>query len=209
MAGFPGTGHAAIAQGLIEAGGENGALFRTGNHRGRQEEALEQTGHKPQVGADLLTQTGGRQPVGAPGHAFPGAADVAADGGQTAAGILDQGAHHHIRPHVGGLHGFHKFAVAVVHHDLHIGLAGLAEGNQLADLCHGEGGPGGVALGALNGNELGFFVDGGPNSIVVKFAAGEQIHLPVGNPVLCQGAGAFPDADDLLQGVVGQPYRGQ
>ena len=44
--------------------------------------------NQPQVGAHLLAQARGGEPVGAPVHARLGPADVAADGGQAAAGVL-------------------------------------------------------------------------------------------------------------------------
>ena len=50
-------------------------------------------------------------------------------------------------------------------------------------------------------------MNGGADGVVVKAAVRPQVRLPVGDPVLRQGAGAGPDADDLLEGVVGQPHR--
>ena len=71
---------------------------------------------------------------------------------------------------------------------------------------HREAGPGGVALGALDGDQLGFFVDGLFDAVVIKVPVGKQVYLPVVNAVLRQRAGAFPDADDLLQGVIGHAH---
>ena len=209
VAGFRGVGDAFEAQRLIQIRRKDGTLFRTGGYRGGQEEALEQVLHEAQICAHLLSQAGGGEPVGAAGDALGSAADIAADGGQAAAGVLDERTDDHVRAHVRRLHGLYEFAVAVVHHDGYIRLALLAEGDELADLGHGEGGPGGVALGALDGDELGLFIDGGPNAVVVECAAWQQVHLPVADTVLLQRAGAFPDADDLLQCVVGHPHRGQ
>ena len=209
MAAFLRAGDAAEAQGFIQAGGENRALFRACHHRWGEEEALIQRRHQSQVRADLLPQTGGGKPIGAAVNALFRAADIAADGGKAAAGVFNQAAHGHVRAYVGGFDGFHKLAVAVVHHDGNAGLDIFAEGNQLADLPDGEGGAGGVALGALNGDELRLFVDGLTDAVIVKAAVGEQVYLPVSNAVFRQRAGAFPDADDLLQGVVGHTHRGE
>ena len=209
MAGLIGRGDAAEAQRLVKLGGEDGTLFRSGNHGGGQEEALEQAGHEPQIGTYLLAKAGGGEPEGAAADALFRAADIAADGGQAAAGVLDEGADHHVGPYIGGLHGFYKFAIAVVHHNGHIRLALLAEGNELADLSHGEREPGGVALGPLDGDELGFLVDGSLDARIVKASVGEQIYLPVADAVLRQGTGTLADADDLLQGIVGGSHRGQ
>ena len=76
-------------------------------------------------------------------------------------------------------------------------------------LLHGIGGPGGIALGALDGDEPGLFVDGGPDAVIVEPAVRQQVHLPVRNAVLLQGAGGGPDADDLLQSVIGSAHRAE
>ena len=89
------------------------------------------------------------------------------------------------------------------------GFTLFAEGDQLPDLCDGEGGPGGVALGALDGDELGALVDLLADGVVVKGAVRLQIRLGVGDAVLLQGALALADADDLLQRVVGGAHRGE
>ena len=116
---------------------------------------------------------------------------------------------HHIGPHIRRLNTLHKFAVAVVHHDLDVRLDLLAEADQLPDLLHGEAWAGGVALGALDGDELGALVDLGADGIVVEGAVGLQVRLGVGNTVLLQRALALPDADDLLQRVIGCAHGGE
>ena len=105
--------------------------------------------------------------------------------------------------------GLHELAVAVVHHDLDAGLDLLAEGDELPDLPHGEAGAGGVALGSLDGDELRAPVDLLPDGVVVKGPVGFQVRLGVGDAVLLQRAAALPDADDLLQGVVGSAHGGE
>ncbi len=134
VAALRGVGNAGKAQLLIDVGGKDGALQSAGHHRGGEEQTLVQSGHQSQVGAHLLAQARGGEPVGAPVHALLGAADIAADGGKSAAGVLDEAAHHHVGAQVRGLDGLHELAVAVVHHDLHVRLDLLAEGDQLADL---------------------------------------------------------------------------
>ena len=209
MTALRGVGDAGEAQLLIDVGGKNGALQGPGHHCGGQEQSLVQCGHQPQVGAHLLPKARGGEPVGAPVHALLRAADVAADGGKAPAGVLDEAAHHHVGSQVRGLHGLHELAVAVVHHDLHIRLDPLAEGDQLPDLCHREGGPGGIALGPLDGDELGPVVDLLPDGVVVERSIRFQVRLGIGDAVLRQGAGRGPNADDLLQRVIGGPHRGQ
>ena len=209
MAAFRGARNTAEAQGLIQIRGKNGAFLRSGYHGRSQEEPLVQGGHQAQIRAHLLSQSGGGESESTAADAPSCAADVAADRSKAAAGIFNQASHGHIRTHIRGLHGFHKLTVAVVHHHQHIRLYALAEGDQLPNLLYGKGGPCGVALGALNGNELRLFVDGFPDGGVVKTAVGQKIHLPVGNAILCQGAGAFPYADYLLEGVIWHSNRGE
>ena len=121
-------------------------------------------------------------------------------------GFFDEGANHHIRSHVGRLQPLHKFAVAVVHHDLDAGLDLLAEANQFPNLLHGKAGTGGVALGALDGDEFCAPIDFAADGVVVKRPVRLQIRLGVGDAVLLQGALALPDADDLLQRVIGSTH---
>ena len=206
MAGLVGGGHHAEAQLFIAGGGEHRALDGGGGDGGGQEEALIQLGQQTQIGADLPTQAGGGQAAGTAVDEVGPAADVAAGGGQTAAGVLDKATHDHVRAYVGRLPQLGELAVAVVHHADDVRLALLAEGDELADLLHGEAGAGGVALGALDGDQLGLLVDGGADTVVVKGTAGQQIHLPVGDAVLPEGAGGGADADDLLQRVVGAAH---
>ena len=205
VAALRGVGDAGEAQLLIDVGGKDSALQSAGHHRGGQEQPLVQGGHQPQVGAHLLAQARGGEPVGAPVHALLGAADVAADGGKAAAGVFDEAAHHHVGPQIRRAPGLHELAVAVVHHDFHVRLDPLAEGDQFPDLPDREGGAGGVALGPLDGDELGAAVDLLPDGVVVEGSVGLQVRLGIGDAVLLQGAFALPDADDLLQGVIGAP----
>ena len=143
------------------------------------------------------------RPVSAPLHALLGAADVAADGGKAAAGVFDERADDQIRAHVGRLDGLHKFAVAVVHHDLDVRLDLLAEANQLPNLLHGEAGAGGVALGALDVDELCLIVQRALDGGEVKAAVFAQVDLRIADAVLLERAWAFAKTDDLLKRIVG------
>ena len=81
-----------------------------------------------------------------------------------------------------------------------------------ADVFHtqdAEAGTGGIALAALDGDELGLGADGPFDALIVKAAAGQQIHLPVGDAVLLEGAGGGADADDLLQRVIRRADRAE
>ena len=83
------------------------------------------------------------------------------------------------------------------------GLDALDKSNQLADLLHREGGAGLIALGTLDGDQLGLFVDGRPDALVIETAVGQQIHLTVGHSVFHQRTFGRANTNDLFQGVVG------
>lgn len=68
--------------------GEYSTLHRRGHHRRRQEKALVKLGQQPQICAHLPAKTGGGEPPGAALDQVGAAADIAAGGGQPAAGIL-------------------------------------------------------------------------------------------------------------------------
>ena len=202
------TRDARKAQTVVDGSCEHGALHGAGGDGGGEEKALVQGGHEPKVGAHLLAQAGGGEAVGTPVHAGLCAADVSADGGQASARVFDEGADDHVGPKVGGLDLFGELAVAVVHHADEIRLDVFHKGDQLADLGDGKGRPRGVALGALDGDQFGAFIDGEADLLIVDFPILER-DLGIGDPVLGQRAGALSDADDLLQGVIGAADRGK
>ena len=206
---LPAAGDHTEAQRFIASSCKDSTLYRGGHHCGSQKQSLIETGEQTQIGAHLLAEARCAEPVGAAIDEILSAADIAAGGSQTAAQIFDEASHHHIGPHIRGFLSLHQFAVAVIHHADDVGLTALAEGDQLTDLPHGEGGAGGVALGALDGHQLGFFVDGGPDAVVVKAAVRKQVYLAVADAVFPQGAGRGADADDLLQRVIGRPDGAQ
>ena len=47
------------------------------------------------------------------------------------------------------------------------------------------------------------------DGVVVEGSVGLQVRLGIGDAILLQGAFALPDADDLLQGVIGRPDGAQ
>ena len=161
------------------------------------------------VRAHLTTETGCGQTIAAALNEVFTPCNVAARGGKAAAGVLNKAAHHHIGPHIAGLKLLHELAVAVIHHADNVGFALFAESNQLPDLLHGKTGAGGVAFGALNGNELRFFIDGLADSLIVESAVGQQVGLPIGDTVLGERPHRGTDADHALQGVVGRTHRGE
>ena len=197
------------AQLLVDVRREDRALQRAGHHRRRHEKSLIERRHDAQIRADLLSQSGRAQTICAALHAALRAHDVAADGRQSAAGILDQRADGHVRTHVAWLDGLHELAIAVVHHAHQPRLDRLHEGDQLTNLLDRERRPRLIALGALDGDQLGALVDGRADAVPVEAAVGQQIHLTVADAVLLQRAGGRSDADDLLQRIVGPAHRRQ
>ena len=123
-------------------------------------------------------------------------------GSQTAARILNQRTDDHICADVARLDGFHKLAVAVIDHADDIGTDGLDERDQLADLLDGERRAGGVALAALDGDELGARVDRRADAVVINRAVRLERNLRIAHAVFLERAGAFADADDLFQRVI-------
>ena len=77
----------------------------------------------------------------------------------------------------------------------------------MADLGYGVAGTGGVALGALNGDQLRFFIDGGADAVVVEGAVLQQLHLTVADAVFRQGAGRGAGTDHAGQRVVRRAHR--
>ena len=151
-----------------------------------------------EAGAHLFSQAGSRQTVGSQLDAVLSAHNIAADGRQAAAGILNQRTDDHIGSHVRGFNPFYKFPVAVVHHADHVRLDPFNKADQLSDAGDGKGRPCGVALGPLDLHQLRFFVDRFADVFIVKGAVGQQVHLPVGNAEFLQGACGVPDSDHLL-----------
>ena len=186
MTGLGGGRHAAVAKFFVHTSGEDRSLYRGGGDGGRQEEALEEGLHQSKGGAQLRAQAGGSQAVGALIDALLGAADIAAGGSQAAAGIFDEGTDDHIGADIAGFDDLGELAVAVIHHADDAGLEFLDKADQLADLLDREGGAGGIALGALNGDQLGLFIDRLADIFIVEGAVRQQLGLPVGDAELGQ-----------------------
>ena len=198
-----GGGDDGEAELFIARGDEHRALDRAGDDAGGEEEALIQRRHETKVCADLLPKSRRGEAVGAAVDALLRAADVAADGSKTAAGVLDETADDHIRAEVARLVRLDKFAVAVVDHDDNIRAQLLAEGNGFADGIDGDRRARAVALGALDVDELRLIVQRALDGGEVKAAVFAQVDLRIADAVLLERARAFADADDLLKRVVG------
>ena len=90
--------------------------------------------HGFQRAADLTPGAGGRIAVAAFFHQIAAARNIAAGGGNAAAGVFDKAARDQIRAHCQGLTGLGKLAVAVVHKHHNIGVGSLGGFYHLLDL---------------------------------------------------------------------------
>ena len=131
-------------------------------------------------------------------------------GGDAAAGVLNEGAGHDIRTHLGGLQLLHELPVAVIHKHQDIGVCSLGGGDDLADLPDGQGLPDGIAPGTLDHQELGVFL---PDCCLDAGDVGAEvfrhIHLAVFDTQLEHISGGIScDAQDAQEGVVGRAEGG-
>ena len=198
-----------IAQELHHPGGEHGGLHRLGHRVGGQKQALVQQAVVPQGGAALRPDAGHRQAHGGSLHQVPPPGDVAAGGGQAAAGVFNEGTHHQVGPHVGGLHGLHELPVAVVHDDRRVRVGLLDHAAHLPDLRHRQGGAGRVPLGALDEHRLHPGIGGRLGHPLQVGLVVKKFYLPVFDAVVFQGTVSLVHrADHPQQGVVGGPHSG-
>src|SRR5699024_5314709 len=79
-----------------------------------------------QGAAQLFAQAGGVETVGTLFHQVPAARNIAAGGGDAAAGVLDEAAGDQVGAHLAGFLGLGELTVAVVHkdNDVRVGGAG-------------------------------------------------------------------------------------
>ena len=135
---------------------------------------------------------------------------ISSGGGQTAAGVLDEGAHYQVSAHMGGFLLLHKLPVAVVHQNGNIGVVLADDLAHVANLVHRQRGPGGVALGALDKHRFYLAIGHGlGQSLQVGRILRGEVHLAVFHAEVLQGPGALVrDTDDTQQGVVGSANSG-
>src|SRR3712207_2073041 len=107
---------------LIELGRKDGAFHGRCGDRGGQKESLEEVAHKAQRGPDLFAEPWRSEAISCIFHAGLPADDVASDGSQAAAGVLDEGADHHVSAHVKGFSLFSELTITVVDHNDQIRL---------------------------------------------------------------------------------------
>ena len=198
-----------IAQQLHEPCGEHGGFHRLGHGVGGQEQPLVQQAAAAQRGPALPADARAGEAHGRTLHQVPPSGDIAPGGGHPAAGVFDEGPHHQIGPHMGGLPLFHKLTVAVIHQNGGVWVVFPHNGAQLPDLLHRQGGPGGIALGALDEHRL---YSGVPNRLGQARLVGgvvRQLHLTVLHTVVLEGAvSLIHSPHHPQQGVVGSAHGG-
>ena len=192
-----GVGLGLIAQQFHDLGGKNGSFDGLSHGVGGQEEALIEQTVLTQGTAALAADAGDGEPLGSAFHQVAASGNVAAGGSKTAAGILDEGTDHQVSPHVGGLQSLHELAVAVVDQDGDVGVGRFDHTAHFTDLLDGEGGAGGVALGALNEDGLHPGIGHGLCHALQVGLVVHQINLAVLHTVVLQAALALVHhADD-------------
>ena len=184
--------------------GVDGGLDGLADDAGRIVKAQIHVARGVQCTAQILAEAGGVQPVGAQLHEVAAARDVAAGGGDAAAGVLDEAAHHEVCTCLAGFFLLGELAVAVVHKDDDVGVGGTCGVGDLADGVEVEGVALQVAAAALDVADLrarGFLGD----ELIVRGKVGLQRGLVVLDAVIHQGSGAFALAiqtDDAFQRVI-------
>ena len=183
----------------------NGRLDGLTHDAGRIVEAQIQIAGGIQCAAQLLAEAGCVQAVGAELHEVFAACDVAAGGGDAAAGVLDEAAHHEVGTGLAGFFRLGELAIAVVHKDddLRVGGAGgvgdLPDGGQIERI------PLQIAPAALDVADLGPRCLLG-DEVIIRGEIRLQRGFVVLHAVIHQSAGALALAvqtDDAFQRIVG------
>ena len=194
-----------------QALGVDGRLDGLADHAGGVVEAQIHIAGRLEGAAQLLAEAGGVQAVGTELHEVFPACDIAAGGGDAAAGVLDEAAHHEVCTGLAGFFLLGELAVAVVHKDDDVGVGGAGGVGHLADGVEVEGVALQVAAAALDVADLrarGFLGD----ELIVRGKVGLQRGLVVLDAVIHQGSGAFALAiqtDDPFQRVIRTARGGQ
>ena len=194
-----------------QALGVDGCFDGLADHAGGIVEAQIHVAGRFQRAAQLLAQARCVQAVSAQLHQVFPACNVAAGGGNAAAGILDQAAHHKVGSHLAGLLRLGKLTIAVIHKDddLRIrragGIGDLFDGIQVKRRALQ------ITAAAL---DMAYFGPRGLfcNEVVVRGKIGLEGRFVVLHAVIHQRAGAFAfavQADHALQRIVGAAGSGQ
>ena len=158
-----------------------------------------------QCTAQILAEAGGVQPVGAQLHEVAAARDVAAGGGNAAAGVLDEAADHEVGPCLTGFLRLGELAVAVIHEDDDLRVGGAGGIGDLPDGVEVKGIPLQIAAAALDVADLGPRCLLG-DQVIIRGEVGLEGGFVVLVAVVHQGAGALALAvqpDDAFQRIVG------
>ena len=200
-----------FAHQLQQTLGIDGRLDGLADHAGGVVEAQIHIAGRLEGAAQLFAEAGGVQTVGAQLHEVFPACDVAAGGGDAAAGVLDEAAHHEVGTGLTGFLFLGELAVAVVHKDDDVGVGGAGGVGDPADGVEVEGVALQIAAAALDVAHLrarGLLGD----QLIVRGEVILQRRFVVPDAVVHQGAGALALAvqtDDAFQRVVGTARGGQ
>ena len=194
-----------FAHQLQQALGIDGGLDGFTHHAGGIVEAKVHITGRFQRTAQLLAQPRGVQAVGTQLHQILPARDIAAGGGDAAARVLDEAAHHKVRTCLAGLLHLGELTIAVVHKDDDLGVGGTGRVGDLLNGIQIKGIALQVAAAALDMADLcprGLLSD----QRVIRGEVGLEGDFIVPDAVVHQGAGALALAvqtDHALQRIVG------
>ena len=200
-----------FAHQLQQALGIDGGLDGLTHHAGGIVEAKVHITGRFQRTAQLFAQTGGVQAVGTQLHQILPARDIAASGGDAAARVLDETAHHKVRTGLAGLLHLGELTIAVVHKDDDLGVGGTGRVGDLLNGIQIKGIALQVAAAALDMADLcprGLLSD----QRVIRGEVGLEGGFVVPDAVVHQGSGALALAvqtDHALQRIVGAAGSGQ
>ena len=203
--------HGVYAHQLQQALGVDSGFQGLAHHAGGVVEPQEGVAQAVLCAAQIAADTGCGKAVAAFFHQVTAARNVAARGGDAAAGVLDKAAGHQVSAHSQRLADLGEFAVAVVHEDDRLvvdaahRLHNFFNRSQIKRIALG------VAAAALDMHHRGGFCLFG-NVGVVGGKVRQQRALVVVYTILPQGAAALArlaDADHALQRVVGAACGGQ
>ena len=194
-----------------QALGINRGFQRLADNTGRVVEAQEGIPQAVLGAAQVAADAGSREAVAALFHQIAAARNVAAGGGDAAAGVLDETACHDVRTEGYRLGGLGELAVAVVHKDHSVGVSPAGGVGHLLNRRQAKGVALGVAAAALNVHHCrGLGLLG--NQVIVGRKVRQQRALVVVYAELPQRTAALAritDADDAFQRVIGAAGGGQ
>ena len=177
----------------------------------RKEQALEKLPVDAERGSALAADPRRRQPKSRTLHQLSFTGDISACRRDTAAGILDQRTRDQIGTDLSGLQQVGKFSVAVVDHDMSIGIHFADCFTDTANIFDRQRAAVIVTAGALQHHAGDLRIGSRPaDLLIIRFTGGSQIDLAVTDPVVAKRADTVAgNADRAAERVIGRAGNGQ